>query len=105
VRGEVERALEWLGPAFVWAATGWAPGQPWHEARPAFLAAVGLDSADIHEPGYGLVLRFVEYVDSQLPDIERRDFLTSPSARADVLYMFAAADYQPAEAVPERGVL
>jgi hypothetical protein len=92
VRKEVEQALEWLTPAFSWAATGWAVEQSWPEAKPAFLAAVGLESADPDQPGHRLIVRFVEYVDSQLPDTERRRFLTDPSARTDVVDMFAGGD-------------
>ncbi len=102
MRREVESALEWLTPAFAWASNGWAAGQPWPEAKAAFHAAVGLDGAESDRPGYRLVRRFVEYVDTQMPDAERRAFLADPAARADVVYMFAGADYQPAAATAER---
>jgi hypothetical protein len=105
VRREVEPALEWLTPGFVWATSGWAAEQPWPEAKAAFHAAVGIDGADSARPGYRLVRRFVEYVDTQVPDTERRAFLADSAARADVVAMFAAADYQPAAASSERRVL
>ena len=104
MRREVEPALEWLNPAFVWASNGWTAEQSWPEARAGFLAAVGIDGADSARPGYRLVRRFVEYVDTQVPDTERRAFLADAAARADVVAMFAVGDYEPASAAPMGGL-
>ena len=98
MRAEVEQLLDWLTPAFSWAAADWPADQPWAQARPAFLATVGLDATSLNEPRHGVVRRFVEYVDSQLSERERREFLNDPSARADVIDMFVLDKPAPAGA-------
>ncbi|HEU5268122.1 MAG TPA: hypothetical protein VFU35_15545 [Jatrophihabitans sp.] len=103
MRAEVEQLLDWLAPAFAWAAADWPADQPWAQARPVFLATVDLDAASLNEPGHGLVRRFVEYVDSQLSEGERRVFLNDPSARADVIDMFVL-DHPTAAAAPDVAV-